>query len=698
MKMGIRAKLTGNLVIAAALPLTVAIITLVTAGYRHQVRQYGMAYHNEAQHVAQNLRLITENQVDSLQDLVEQPGMDGLVAKQRAGLSAVMKEKDVASLEARWPSWAPDGPELRPILQNPLAERLRQFQKNHPHFAEMLMTDSAGRLIAATQKSTDYYQADETWWQRAANLKQGGAWIEGLSFDASAGVVSLDVCLPVRAEGTDPGGSPIGVLKAVVNVSAVFGSIPYLLSDQQPVREVVDGDGRVLLLLRDHRFEPENEKVPPIAMGKCGERQDGWVKTPWSGEGIQMVGITPLRLLGLSGADNRNGGLPSMYVIVRNDADSVLAPLRRQLIWISAIGSLLGLGCVGLGIYLSGKHFIRPLETLRAAARAVAATVGSGEAPHASPYAGGRASEMVHQAGLIRTGDEIEELARDFSGMAERLLNYQVQLENEVAAKTAEIQGDLAMARDFQQALLPRDYPSIPAVVDGRVISLEFHHIYRPAAALGGDFFDVIKIDDHRAGVIIADVMGHGTRSALVTAILRALMHETAGKIADPGLFLSVLNRAFHGIVTQTGQVVFVSAVYMIIDTRDGILSCASAGHPSPLLANRRTGEIGPIFNHLGDNPALGLYPESCHTVFTQKLREQDLVFLFTDGIAEATNAAGNEFGNDRLAKSIQDHMDRDLPLLVQSVVKTLGQFVGDFPLQDDVCLVGVEARAHRPA
>jgi len=175
-------------------------------------------------------------------------------------------------------------------------------------------------------------------------------------------------------------------------------------------------------------------------------------------------------------------------------------------------------------------------------------------------------------------------------------------------------------------------------------------------------------------------------------------MHETAGKSVDPGLFLSVLNRAFHGIVRQTGQVVFVSAVYMIIDTRDGILSCASAGHPSPLLANRGTGEIGPIFTRLGDNPALGLYPESCHTVFTHKLREQDLVFLFTDGIAEATNAAGDEFGNDRLAKTIHAHMDQDLPLLVQSVVKTLGQFVGDFPLQDDVCLVGVEAKAHRPA
>jgi len=702
MKLGIRAKLIGNMVIAAALPLTVAIVTLLTVGYRYQVHERGDAYHNEAQHVAQNLRLITECQVDSLRVLLDQADMGRLVQQQGApGKSAgvLASMNDIAAIEQRWPALAPDGPELRPLLQNPLAARLRHFQTSHPHFAEMLLTDAGGRLIAATQKSSDYFQADEAWWQRAVHLKRGEVWIEGLAFDASAGVVSLDVCLPVWPEGGSGVSPPSGVLKAVMNVSTVFGSIPYLLSDQQSTREVVDSDGRVLLRLRGHRFEPGDENIPPAAMRKLNERRDGWVKTPWNGGRAQMTGITPLRLLGGFSAETPPRELQSLFVVVRDDADSVLKPIRQQLIWISALGALLGFGFVGFGIHMSGRHFLRPLETLRAAAQAVTATVrsgGGGESSAGSTSAGIAAAEKVRQAGQIRTGDELEELARDFSGMAERLLHYQVQLETEVAAKTAEIQSDLAMARDFQQALLPRDYPPIPSIVDGKGISLDFHHIYRPAAALGGDFFDVIKIDDHRAGVIIADVMGHGTRSALVTAILRALMHETAGKSNDPGLFLSVLNRAFHGIVRQTGQVVFVSAVYMIIDTKEGTLSCASAGHPSPLLANRRTREIGPIFTHLGDNPALGLFPESCHTVFTHKLREQDIIFLFTDGIVEATNAGGQEFGNVRLAGAIHSHMDQELPLLIQSVVKTLGNFIGESPLQDDICLVGVEAMAHR--
>ena len=86
--------------------------------------------------------------------------------------------------------------------------------------------------------------------------------------------------------------------------------------------------------------------------------------------------------------------------------------------------------------------------------------------------------------------------------------------------------------------------------------------------SVSGDFFDVIKLNDHCAGVLIADVMGHGTRSALVTAILRTLLQGLAKTGEDPGLFLSLLNSNFYDTMKRTDQLIFVSACLVVFDAR----------------------------------------------------------------------------------------------------------------------------------
>jgi len=107
--------------------------------------------------------------------------------------------------------------------------------------------------------------------------------------------------------------------------------------------------------------------------------------------------------------------------------------------------------------------------------------------------------------------------------------------------------------RARHQRFLEQHAPSLPS----RLIS----------AVRDGDFFDVMKLSDHRAGIFIADVMGHGARSALVTAILRTLLQDLAAKASDPAQFLSLLNRHFHSIIEQSNQFIFVSAFYLLIDT-----------------------------------------------------------------------------------------------------------------------------------
>ena len=273
------------------------------------------------------------------------------------------------------------------------------------------------------------------------------------------------------------------------------------------------------------------------------------------------------------------------------------------------------------------------------------------------------------------------------------------EAERQIAARTNELQRDLNFAREFQEALLPRDYPRVPSGANGLAskLRLNFHHVYKPTLTVGGDFFDVIALSDHSAGVFIADVMGHGARSALVTAILRTLLQDLADHAIEPARFLALLNNHFLDIIHRSTDLLFVSAFYLVLDTEAATASYASAGHPSPLVAQRSSGQVAPLFKRLKGNPALGVRRNSVYQDFQRPLQADDLYFLFTDGIVEASNRDGEEFGYDQFEKVISGNIHRDLPGLNQAVIDGVYRFIAGTPLMDDICLVGVEAAAQKP-
>ena len=247
------------------------------------------------------------------------------------------------------------------------------------------------------------------------------------------------------------------------------------------------------------------------------------------------------------------------------------------------------------------------------------------------------------------------------------------------------------MARDFQEALMPHAYPKVPTDGHGGTICLDFHHIYQPASTVGGDFFDVLKLSDHRAGIFIADVMGHGARSALVTAILRALLQNLAFGTDDPAQFMASLNHHFHAIVRESHETIFVSAFYVIIDTLTATAVCASAGHPAPFVANRQTGTIAPFLGSLRDNPALGLFPDARYANWSRPVQAGDLFLLFTDGVHEAQNAAAEEFGLERMREVIAKGLKNAGHELGQAVVDAVHEFIAPAAPEDDICMVTVE-------
>ena len=690
MKLSLRTKLMAVLVLAPMLLLLAAIGTIWTLDYRQRVAEQGGVFRGEAIQVARSLRLAVERSIGSLNELLSLGDVAGLLqAQEDEGIDILSEAWKLRTkqIDALWPTLRLDSPQVQVVLNNALAARLRAFGRKNWIFAELIVADRGGKLVAATSRPGDYDQADETWWTEGMRLSRGQAVLEGFNYDESTEVLALEIALPIIPEAS---GSAIGVLKAVVNVSTLLASVTVLSTATEAQAEVVRENGTVLLQLSDKSYVPTGNKISAEAARHLKPDSAGWFIAPLNGKETSMVGFVSVRLLGTLALDQEIYGDP-IFVIVHSPASTILAPLRQRAALLASAGAFIILGCLGLVLYLAQKMILTPLKILSNAAEAMASTVLSRKSARTGKEVLDPKTALA-SVDAIKTGDEIEEFASDFSAMSGKLLRYQEDLKTDLAAATAEIQSDLDMARDFQQAFLPRDYPQVPTRAEEARLALNFQHVYRPATSMSGDFFDVIKLNDHCAGVLIADVMGHGTRSALVTSILRALLHGLAQSGEDAGAFLSLLNSNFYATMKRTDQVIFVSACFITFDTRDRIARCASAGHPSPLIGNRQTGQVQPVYSNLKKNPALGLLPEASYQVFTHELEEDDLYVLFTDGVEEAMNAAGEIYGIERLGRAMKSSMKLDIGDLTQAIVDDILKFSGNVALADDLCLVAVEA------
>jgi len=276
----------------------------------------------------------------------------------------------------------------------------------------------------------------------------------------------------------------------------------------------------------------------------------------------------------------------------------------------------------------------------------------------------------------------------DHKQAQERAARYALRL-REVNRQMTE---ELAMAKDLQQAFLPKRYPSFPHGVPAVKSALRFHHHYEAAELVGGDLFSVHALSDTEVGVFLCDVMGHGVRAALITAIIRTLVDEWAPLERDPGRLLSKVNGLIRPFLRQEEVLVFATAFYLVIDVTKGMAFFASAGHHSPIRLRCRRGTAEALLKHgMPIGPALALHERVEYETSGVELDMGDKIFLYTDGLYEVENKAGEEYGEVRLLDDTVRCMHRPLPALVRHVIKSIRRFAEGNTFTDDVCIVGVE-------
>ena len=684
--MGLQGKFVVALLIAAALPFIVGLTIFESSGYQHLLRERGKFHEMEALILVRALEQAAEAHGQSLVAwLAADPTLPALMTDQN--LASAARTPDDVALETRrldeiWSSLPADDSRLSAILTNPGSASLAKFRELNPEVAEILGTDALGRLIAATGKSSDFDQADEEWWQKGTKLGKNGQWTDVLRFDASSEVFSLDVVVAPRQSDKFA-----GVVKMSVDVTSLFARLG---SDGEEVRErweIVLPDGRILASSRSE-FEPLRDRLPDETLHAISHDGNGWAIIEDANNEPRMTGYVAM------GPNRRN---PSAYIMFSSQRDDVVGPLQRNLLWLGIAGTTLLAACALVGFYLIHRNILVPLSSLGRAARSIADTAKIRQSAHGDERiiqeqrAQAEADLQAIQA--IQTGDEIEALAGDFAVMTSRVLRYHRELESEVAAKTSVIREDLEMAREFQHALLPSRYPEVPPAAVRNPLRLQFAHFYQPASTVGGDFFDLIELDENRAGILIADVMGHGARSALVTAILRALVRNQSREAGDPGAFLTDLNGHLFEVISRSGQTLFVTAFFLVLDTRGGRASWAVAGHPSPLWVRRGSGKLPePLWKEPQHQPALGLAADIVFRTHESPLKAGDVFLLFTDGAIEAENPAGEPFGIERLATSFDEALDGPMAAMPAKIVCEVTAFQKRRNYDDDVCLVAVEA------
>ena len=232
---------------------------------------------------------------------------------------------------------------------------------------------------------------------------------------------------------------------------------------------------------------------------------------------------------------------------------------------------------------------------------------------------------------------------------------------------------DMEFARTVQESFLPQTAPDVP--------SYRFSAHYTPAQEVGGDFYDFIRLDRDRTGIVIGDVSGKGVPAALFMAKLGSDMRTLAFTEPDPAAALAKLNDL---LVERSRRGMFATLLYLVLDARSGVLSLCNAGHLPPVI-KKADGAVARL-SAAGGTP-LGIMPGMQYRTETATLERGDTAVLYTDGIIEAMNAGEELYGYDRFTALLRSGPSEP-DGLTGAIVADVNRFTGLSPQHDDLTLV----------
>lgn len=278
----------------------------------------------------------------------------------------------------------------------------------------------------------------------------------------------------------------------------------------------------------------------------------------------------------------------------------------------------------------------------------------------------------------ITTGDEIEALSESFVRMMCDITNYVRNLVT-VTAEKERIGAELNVATQIQADMLPRIFPPYPEKKE-----FDLYATMDPAKEVGGDFYDFFLVDDDHLAMVMADVSGKGVPAALFMVIAKTLIKNRTLMGGSPAEILGDVNEQ---LCQGNDAELFVTVWLSILQLSTGKGMAANAGHEHPVL-KRADGEFELVkYRH---SPAVATMEGIRFREHEFEMFPGDTLYVYTDGVAEATDASNQLYGTDRMLEVLNRNQDADMQSLLAEVSNDIDRFVGEAPQFDDITMLGM--------
>ncbi len=542
-----------------------------------------------------------------------------------------------------------------------------------PDGAFLVVDDRSASKFGENGERISYDPRTRPWYQQA--VEKDALIFTDVEIDAFTGDIGIVCAMPVYADG---------------RLCAVVGSDLFLTSMQDNIQGsdvnggfqcVINQNGHVVFSPRtqgtlrvvasqeaeDIRNSDNTELASLVLDAMKGQTDVRLI--PLDGGRYYMIGV-PMDTVGwtlISVFDTEMATRPGMMLqeSYRQTEEEAKAFYRDQAgrSRLTIIVLLAAAACLTLaGALTLGKKIVRPLNLITDRIRNL--------------KEGNLEFRMEDE---FRTGDEIEILAESFAAISHRTVGYIDEVKR-VTAEKERIGTELQMATRIQSAMLPHIFPAFPDRPE-----LDIYASMDPAKEVGGDFYDYFLIDDDHLCMVMADVSGKGVPAALFMMASKIIIQSSAMMGLSAG---EILTRTNAAVCSNNAEEMFVTVWIGILELSTGKLTAANAGHEYPVL-KKAEGEFEQIRDVHGF--VIGGFEDVQYKEYELVLEPGAKLFVYTDGVPEATNAAQEMFGSDRMIAALNLDVCAEPEQLLKNVRKAVDEFVQDAEQFDDLTMMCLE-------
>ena len=515
-------------------------------------------------------------------------------------------------------------------------------------------TKHIGDSLRTIQGGSDSYQYFFTDWYLMSTLLDKPSWTEPyMDLDVATNTSEMVTSYCQTIKNKD--GQKIGVINTSLSISWLSNTISATKPYPNSYSIMIGRGGTYFVhpdstkITRQTIFTQtlEHPDTAMVALGHAMQRgEEGMKHMNIDGKNCYVF-YKPLG----------NTGCSMAIVCPEKDIFSGFDRLRRSVMGIVIFGLLLML-------YLFIRIITRELSPLRRLAHE-AETIASGHFDAELPN-----FERI---------DEIGQLSQSFGNMQQSLVKYIEELK-ETTAEKASIESDLRIANGIQMGMLPENFPT-----RGDRDDVQLYASLTPAKEVGGDLFDFYFRDD-KLFFCIGDVSGKGVPASLFMAVTRAVFRTTSAHESKPDRIVSVMNQM---IADMNKTNMFVTLFVGVLDLPTGMLLYSNAGHDAPLLVGAGVGELP-----CDSNIPVGVMPDWDYTLQEAQIYTNTTIFLFTDGLTEATSADFKLFDMERVndvAVKALAQQQQEPQQLISLMTEAVHQFVGDSEQSDDLTMMAIQ-------